>query len=120
MGYILVYDYLNTMGDYDTWRETFDEFETYEELITYMAKAYPNEHEWKAIFKTEENMLDLYMEDVEKEKKRIVMENIERIQKKKELEFKLAEERRIREEKELEDREIALLRELIKKYGDLV
>ena len=107
MGYIVLYNYLNTMGDYDYWEEIFNEFETYEEMIKCVAKWHSYDHEFTAIYKTEDNKLDLYIEDIQKEHARLQTELIEKLQKKKELEAKLAEERRIREEKELEDRLIS-------------
>ena len=120
MGYIVLYNYLSTTGDYDSWEERCDEFETYEEMIKCMAKWHSYDHEFIAIYKTEDNMLDLYIEDIQKEHTRLQIELIEKIHKKKELEAKLAEERAERERIQQTEREIALLRELIKKYGVLV
>lgn len=119
MGYIVLYNHLNTMGDYDYWEEVFDEFETYEEMIKCTAKWHSYDHEFTAIYKTEDNKLDLYIEDIQKEHDRLQIELIEKI-KKKELEAKLAEEQAERERNQQTKREMALLRELIKKYGDLV
>lgn len=120
MSYILIYE-RETYGDYGTdWEENTEQYDTYEELIEYMALLElnaPGQYKWLYIFKTDQNMLELYMDDVNKKYMVMFEEKMKKIEAQKAREAKLAREREVQYLIRQEERERALFEELKKKYG---
>jgi len=120
MSYILIYE-RETHGDYGyDWEECIEQYDTYEELIEYMAlieQSHPDEYKWIYIFKTERNMLNLYMDDVNKRYMEMFDEKMKKIEAQKTLEAELEREREAQYLIRQEERERALFEELSKKYG---
>lgn len=121
MGYILIYEHLDTSGDYDYWTDEYELFETYSELIDYMAEHemnWPGYYAWNSIYKTEKNMLDLYLDDMHKVYGEKFEEKMRKIAEQERIEKALKAEREAAYEALLIKREKELYLELSKKYGN--
>lgn len=121
MSYILIYHH-KTYGDYGfDWEECSEQYDTYNELIEYIALleiGHPGYYRWINIFKSEQNMLELYIDDVNKRHTEILEERKRKAEKRKALEAELKREREAQYMIEQEERERALFEELSKKYGN--
>lgn len=112
--YIVVYEYLNTWGD---WEDVWTEWDTYDDLIEWCARREnraKDEFDLTYIFKTDTNMLDLFREDIDKR----VFEMEEEVKERAFLEKKRKEEQRVKHEKEKEAHEYELYKKLCRKYGN--
>jgi len=120
MSYILIYEH-ETYGDYGSdWEDCCDPFDSYEELIEFMADTelrFPDTNRWCYIFKSDQNMLELYMDDVNKRYMEMFEEKMKKIEAQKALEAELEREREEQYLIRQEERERALFEELKKKYG---
>jgi hypothetical protein len=102
------------------WENCCEQFDSYEELIEFMADTelrFPDTNRWSHIFKTDQNMLELYMNDVNKRYMEMFEEKMRDIYEKKALEAELEREREAQYLIRQEERERALFEELSKKYG---
>lgn len=117
MPYIVFYEVYDYGDNGAYWEDRYYEFETYNELIEHCAEMvfnFRNEFRLQSIFKTDNNMLDLFSGDIikrvdemkEEKEKKILMEKRQR------------EEREAQLEEEYEAKEFALYKELCKKYGN--
>lgn len=122
MKYILIYERLSGYDDSCStyWADDFDPFETYDELVEFMANSdlkYPDQYKWHYIFKTDQSLLTLYIDDVNKRYMELLKEKQEKIEAKKIRDAELAREREEKFAVIQEQREKALLKELLEKYG---
>lgn len=120
MSYILIYEHENSGDCRPYWEDNYDPFDTYEELIDFMANSdlrFPGEYIWHYIFKTDQNMMELYMDDVKKRYNEMFEDNRRKAQAQAFLENELKRKREKKRLTELEEKERALLKELMEKYG---
>jgi len=124
MSYVLIYE--NEVEEFDScrtyWQELCEQYDSYEDLIGFMADMelrYPDEYKWSYIFKTDQNMLELYVDDVNKRYMEMFEEKMKRIEAQAALEAELEREREAQYLIRQEERELALYKELTKKYGSL-
>lgn len=121
MNYILIYtreteDY----NGYPEWETDHEEFETYDDLINFMAEMdlrYLDQYIWKYIFKDVHNMVELYKEEVNKRYMEMFEVKMQQIIEKEAAEKALAKQREEEYNALQEQRELALFKELSKKYG---
>lgn len=118
MSYIVITEIKNV--DYNTgyedWYPTFYEFDLYCELIEFLASIeldFPGQFKVLGVYKSENNFLDLYSEDVDKRIEELKFERLAFLQQLK----KDKEDLERRREKEIEIEERNLLNELLAKYG---
>ena len=120
MSYIVITEIKNV--DYNTgcfvedWSPTFYEFDLYCELIEFLSNIEldsPGEFKVLGVYKSENNFLELYSEDVDKRIEELKFERLAFLQQLK----KDKEDLERRREKEIEIEERNLLNELLAKYG---
>jgi hypothetical protein len=118
MSYFVITELRNVSYDtgYVDWSPTFYEFDLYCELIEFLANIEldsPGQFKVLGVYKSENNFLDLYSEDVDKRIEELKFERLDFLQQLK----KDKEDLERRREKEIEIEERNLLNELLAKYG---